>query len=613
MQDQRIVTNELVPLTSYNKLLDELEDLKMKLELNPKLEELRSDLADLETKVTSLTTNPDFDNQIENRFDNIMSEINTIKNKCAEADKLTNKLIPKASFDTLSQEVETLKTSLNGMQSNYELEELKSDFEDLETSINDLEVQLSSLVASQEDGSEITELEENIADLQTKFQEIKTLYDDDKDGMTNMLKEIKENKAKIDGSIRELEDLKSLVNDLKTPSQSDASDIVELQTKLQEIQTIATNTDKLSKENLKQVNSSIQQIKSLYDNVNNAMTNMHTEMDDNTVKIDGSNLKLEELKKSVQDLEKQLSALAASQIDVSEITDLETKFQEVEAIATGADKQTKENLKQISQSVQRINAVYTDVQGQIGNLQTQLDALESQPDKNRISDLETEINTLKVQPQDNKDKINDLQRQLDTLKPKPDDNKAKIDGMETKVQENLTYIQHLDQNIITTNNNINTLYDEHLALIKENQDKLKELQKLDVLIEKNKRDIKSHRTIIQVYGFQHENYEADGPKTFTTGYNYYRFFKSCTLKKVIVSRPPELSYVLEKWDNKEANSIKQIHNGTLIPDDDRNIFTEVVHLNESISDRNCIAFVPKINLPYSPTTPALYMEFHICF
>jgi chromosome segregation ATPase len=340
----------------------------------------------------------------------------------------------------------------------------------------------------------------------------------------------------------------------------------------------------------------------LHEEINNGMTTMHNEIDGNTVKINGSNLKLEELKKSVQDLEKQLSALAASQIDVSEIAELQTKFQEVEAIATGADRQTKENLRQISQSVQRINAVYTDVQGQIGDLQTQLVALESQPDDNRISDLETELNTLKSQPQDNKDKINDLQSQLDALKPKPDDNKAKIDGMETKVQENLTFIQQLDQNLGTTNNNLNTLYEEHLALIKENQDKLKELQKLDALIEKNKRDIKSHRTIIQVYGFQHENYEADGPKTFTTGYNYYQFFKSCTLKKVIVSRPPELSYDLEKWDNKEATSIKKIHNGDPIRSD-RNIFTEVVHLNESISERNCIAFVPKINLPYSPKTP----------
>ncbi len=618
LQEQRILTNELVPSNEYE----------------------------------------DFKQDIENQFTNISGQIET----------LTGKQIPKESFDSVISEIETLKTSLRSIESSYEFEELKSDFEDLETTIKDLEVQLANLVSSQEDTANITELEESIGDLETKFQEIQSLKDNldqIKTGMTNM-------QSEINGSSQGLEGLKSTVKDLVqlttlAISEQDITELkekmAELQTKCQEIQSLATNADKQTTENLKQINSSINQIQSLYENVNNSMTDMHNEIDDNKVKNSESTRELEKLKKLLKELKDQLTASITSQ----NIT--QTKLQETSAMAKNADRQTKENLNQISINFQRMNSLYPYIEAnkdQITNLQTQIDALESRPDDSKINDLQTEINALKSQPQankakindlqteinalksqpqdnktkindlqtqlnnlkpqsqNNKTKINDLQSQLDALKPKPDENKAKINDLQSQLdalkskqndiqakgQENSTHIYNLDQKINSLNSKIGTVDDEHMTLIKENQDKIQEVKNLEPLIERNKREIKGHRSIIQLIGQNPEDYEPYKPIKFTTGLDYYQFGISCKLEKVIVYRTRELSYRIQKWSNN-GSTLTTIGVGEVVIEP--GTACDIFEPNEVILPGNRFTLGPKVKLQKSPSSPPTYIELYISF
>ncbi len=261
LQEQRILTNELVPSNEY-------EDFKQK---------------------------------VDDNFVIVASQIDALKGK----------QIPKASFDNILLEIETLKTSLKSMESSYEFEELKSDFEDLETSLNDLEVQLADLITSHEDDSEITELEEKISELQTKFQDIDN------------------NKSKI-------EELKTSVKDLVqlttlTTSQQDITELQEniedLQSKFQEIESMKTtvkDAQNQTNENLKQISQSFQRINAVYTDVNDGMTLMHNEMDNNKAKINNLQTHLNELESLPDEIKAQIDTLQ-SQLDTLKSKPYENK------------------------------------------------------------------------------------------------------------------------------------------------------------------------------------------------------------------------------------------------------------------------------------------------
>ena len=469
IQDQRIRTNELVPLTSFNAILAEVEILKTSLknlQLDPDLEELKADLEDLEkqvadlesnqeiedlksdlealeTKVASMESNPELLAQIETRFLNVLSEIDSIKNKCAETEEI---LSNKASFSD-------------------EIEQLKSDMEELETKV-------TNLVVNQEDSLNVAEIEQSLVDLETT--------------------------------------LKTNVENLST-SQED----------------LKTEQDKLK----------------------------------------------------------------------PQLTTLKSNVESVKDIANNAKLQTEENLRQIGQSLQRIDAIYSDVQNTMTDMHHEVDG-----NKVKIGNLESQFNTLKTQS----------------------GNTEKLEALESKIAENSTNATNLNMKLNSLNSKVGTVADrlndeadKHMLLIMTNKDsndanktKLQELETLKPLIEANRRNIQSHRTIIQLIG-EKEDYEADKPVKFNTGLDYYQFGTGCILEKVVLHRSTELTYTLEKWDDGNQSNKKEIAQGIDKTNTGLDMVMEAYSAEEPMRLGQCIAFVPQVNLPFTRASIPLYIELYI--